>query len=147
MSLIKSFVAQRGVFEKAYANGDWQALVPFFHCDVVYEVMNMPFHCVIRGRNEFLTGLQRSVERFDKLCIRTVGIDSSIREEGNNVIVYSGMRFERGGAPPVSSRVWEIATYRGGRIERIVDLYDLGSADKFARWMDAWGEGLDPRYV
>jgi hypothetical protein len=57
------------------------------------------------------------------------------------------MKFERKGAPPVSSRVWEIATYRGDLIERMVDLYDAGSANEFARWMDAWGEGLDPRYV
>jgi ketosteroid isomerase-like protein len=147
MSLIARFMAQRDVFEQAYVNGDWQALAPFFREDVVYEVLNMPFHCVIRGRDAFLAGLQRSVERFDKRCIRTVGIDPSIREEGNNVITYSGMKFERKGAPPVSSRVWEIATYRGDLIERMVDLYDAGSANEFARWMDAWGEGLDPRYV
>ncbi|MEW6644391.1 MAG: nuclear transport factor 2 family protein [Pseudomonadota bacterium] len=147
MSLIERFVAQRGVFEQIYVNGDWQALAPFFESDVVYEVMNMPFHCVIRGRDAFFAGMQRSIEGFDKHCIRTMGIDSRIREEGNNVIVNGGMRFEREGAPPFSCRVWEIATYRGDRIERMVDLYEAGSADDFARWMDAWGEGLDPRYV
>jgi ketosteroid isomerase-like protein len=147
MSLIARFIAQHGVFEQAYVNGDWRALAPFFDDDVIYEVMNMPFHCVIRGRDAFLAGLRRSVERFDKHCIRTIGIDPSIREEGDNVIVYSGMRFERQGAPPVSSRLWEIATYRDGRIARMVDLYDAGAAEEFARWMDDWGEGLDPSYV
>lgn len=146
MSLIERFVAQRAVFEQVYVNGDWQALAPFFESDVVYEVMNMPFHCVIRGRDAFFAGMQRSIEGFDKHCIRTIGIDSSIREEGNKVIVHGGMRYEREGAPPLSSRVWEIATYRRGRIERMVDLYDAGAADEFTRWMDAWGEGLDPRY-
>lgn len=147
MSLRSMFIAQREVFERAYANGDWQALAPFFDEGVVYEVMNMPFHCVIAGRDRFLAGLERSVERFDKRCVRTVGIGSTLREEGNNVIVYSGMKFEREGAPAVSSRVWEIATYRDGRIVRLVDLYDAGSADDFAHWMDKWGEGLDPRYA
>jgi hypothetical protein len=63
MSLIARFVAQRDVFEQAYVNGDWQALAPFFREDVVYEVLNMPFHCVIRGRDAFLAGLPAALGR------------------------------------------------------------------------------------
>jgi hypothetical protein len=29
----------------------------------------------------------------------------------------------------------------------MVDLYDAGAAEEYARWMDDWGEGLDPSYV
>ena len=106
----------------------------------------MPFHCNIEGRIAVLAGFQRSVEHFDKLCIRTVGIGSFIREEGANVLINSGMKFEREGAPPMSVRLWEIATYRGGLIERIVDIYDPGANEEFERWMERWGRGLDPSY-
>jgi len=147
MTRIQQFVAQRGAFEAAYESGCWTALGAYFHDDITYEVLNMPFHCVIKGREQVLAGLKLSVERFDKLCIRTVGIGSSIREEGDNVLVHSGIRFERPGAPSTSATLWEIATYRGDRIERILDIYDPGCSAEFEQWMSAWGEGLDPRYL
>lgn len=147
MTLVQRYAAQRGAFEAAYHTGDWTPLGDFFHEDITYEVMNMPFHCVLRGRAAVLAGLERSVERFDKLCVRTVGIDSAIRQEGNNVLVHSGLRFERDGAPSTSARLWEIATYRDGRIERLVDLYDVAARADFERWMAAWGAGLDPSYA
>lgn len=144
---MQQFAAQRRAFEAAYEHGDWTPLNAFFHEDVTYEVMNMPFHCVIKGRSAMLAAIRRSVEGFDKLCHRTVGIDSVVREEGANVIVHGGLRFERPGAPPTSTRMWEIATYRAGLIQRLVDLYEPGACAEFERWMDAWGEGLDPSYV
>jgi ketosteroid isomerase-like protein len=147
MTRIQQFSAQRGAFETAYESGDWAALGAYFHEDITYEVLNMPFHCVIKGREQVLAGLRLSVERFDKLCIRTVGIDSSIREEGDNVLVHSGIRFERAGAPSTSATLWEIATYRGERIERILDIYDPGCGAEFEQWMSTWGQGLDPRYL
>lgn len=147
MTRIQQFVAQRSAFEAAYETGDWTPLGAYFHEDITYEVLNMPFHCVIKGREQVLAGLRLSVERFDKLCIRTVGIDSSVREEGENVLVHSGIRFERPGAPSTSATLWEIATYRGERIERILDIYDPGCGAEFEQWMTVWGQGLDPRYV
>ncbi|WP_309645476.1 nuclear transport factor 2 family protein [Phenylobacterium sp.] len=147
MSLMQQFVAQRRAFEAAYEDGDWRPLEAFFHPDVTYEVMNMPFHCVVQGRSAMLAAIRRSVEGFDHLCDRTVGIDVVVREEGANVITYGGMRFERPGAPPTTARLWEIATYRDGLIQRLVDLYDAGVCAEFERWMAAWGEGLDPSYV
>jgi len=147
MSLLKRFVAQRSVFETAYETGDWAPLGVFFHEDVSYEVMNMPFHCVVKGRDAVLAGFRRSVECFDKLCNRTVGIDSVVYEEGPNILVHSGISFSRDGSPVISSRLWEIATYRGDLIERLIDVYDPGARGEFEAWMTSWGEGLDPRYV
>lgn len=147
MSLLKQFIAQRSVFESAYESGDWAPLGAFFHDDVIYEVMNMPFHCVLKGRDAVLAGFRMSVERFDKLCERTVGIEPVVYEEGPNVLVHSGISFSRGGSPAVFSRLWEIATYRGDRIERLIDIYDPNAGAEFETWMKDWGEGLDPRYV
>ena len=147
MGLMEKFAAQRGAFENAYVHGDWTPLEAFFHEDVTYEVMNMPFHCVVQGRTAMLDGMRRSIAGFDKHCIRTLGINTVVREEGRNVLVWGGMRYERDGAPPLSSRLWEIATYRDGLIERLVDIYEDGAEAAYEEWMSCWGEGLDPRYV
>tara|TARA_R110002110_G_scaffold53165_6_gene153803 strand:- start:347 stop:790 length:444 start_codon:yes stop_codon:yes gene_type:complete len=147
MTIIQKFIEQRQVFEAAYENGDWEPLAPYFHEDVVYEVINMPFHCRVEGRSGMIEGLKRSIERFDKLCIRTVGIGAQIFEEGNNVFVHGGIRFQRADAPVLESQLWEIATYQDGRIVRLMDIYEAGDKERFEHWMSEWGEGLDPRYV
>ncbi|MDP3859804.1 MAG: nuclear transport factor 2 family protein [Stagnimonas sp.] len=147
MSLIRQFFEQRAAFEKTYDDGNWARLEPYFSESLVYEVMNMPFHCVIRGRPAVIAGLKRSIERFDKLCRRTVGIGAVIFQEGNNVLVHGGIRFQRGDSVPVESGLWEIATYRDGRIERLIDIYDPGDSAKYERWMAEWGDGLDASYT
>jgi ketosteroid isomerase-like protein len=147
MTLLSLFGAQRSAFETAYQSGDWRPLGEFFADDLTYEVMNMPFHCVLRGREAVLAGFERSVERFDKLCIRTVGINSTVREEGANVLISAGICFERDGAPALNSRLWEIASYVDGKIQRLIDIYDAPDHDRFVQWMAAWGAGLDPRYA
>jgi hypothetical protein len=147
MSLIPRFIEQRAAFEKTYDDGNWERLEPFFSEGLVYEVMNMPFYCVISGRAAVIAGLRRSIERFDKLCRRTVGIGATIFQEGNNVLVHSGIRFQRGDSPPVETGLWEIASYRDGRIGRLIDIYDPGESAKFKRWMTEWGEGLDASYI
>ena len=147
MSLIKLFAGQRAAFETAYVNGDWAPLGKRFDENATYEAINGPFHCVLKGRAQVLAGFERSVERFDKLCKRTLGIDTWIQEEGANVIVFSGMRFERDGAPPIYAKLCEIATYRDGLIERMIDIYDPESRAAFEAWMAKWGQGLDPRYT
>lgn len=146
MSLIRLFGAQRAAFEQAYADGDWGRLEPFFHKDAVYEVANAPFHCVIAGRAAILAGFQRSIERFDKHCERHVGIGSVVFEEGDNVLVHSGLQFRRGDSPALESKLWEIATYRDGLITRMMDIYDPGDGARFSAWMAQWGDGLDARY-
>lgn len=147
MSHTEKFIEQRRIFELAYEGGSWQPLAPFFHTDVVYEVLNMPFHCRIEGREAVFSGLKRSIERFDKLCIRTVGLGVRLYEEGDNIFTNSGIRFERSGAPVLETRLWEIATYRDGLITRLMDIYDAGEKEKFEAWMAEWGDGLDPNYV
>ena len=147
MSLIRQFIEQRAAFEKTYEDGNWVRLEPYFSEGLIYEVMNMPFHCVIRGRPAVIAGLRRSIERFDRLCRRTVGLGAMIFQEGNNVLVHSGIRFRRGDSPPIETSLGELATYRDGRIERLIDIYDPGEGAKFERWMAEWGNGLDASYT
>tara|TARA_R110002051_G_scaffold3258_1_gene17643 strand:- start:1623 stop:2066 length:444 start_codon:yes stop_codon:yes gene_type:complete len=146
MTLTAKFLAQRIAFEQAYEDGRWERLKPYFTDDMTYEVMNVPFHCVIEGVDAFAAGLKWSTDRFDKLCVREVGFDRRLAEEGNNVVSHSGIRFTYNGSPPIATRLWEIATFRDGLIDRIIDIYDPGDAERFNDWMAQWGEGLDPRY-
>jgi hypothetical protein len=146
MQLIEKFVEQRRAFEKAYEDGQWERLRPFFAEDVTYEVMNMPFHCVLKGVDTLIAGLKWSTDRFDQLGDREVGFDQKISEEGNNVLTHAGIRFSINGSPEIVMKIWEIATYRDGVIERLIDIYDPGDSERFCDWMSEWGEGLDPRY-
>jgi len=147
MSLIEKFVEQRGVFEKAYEKGGWDNLRPYFTPDITYEVMNMSFHCQLKGIDEFIHGLKWSTDRFDKLCKRTVGLNAFVAEEDNRVLVHAGIRFSRDKAPVFETGLWEIATYRDGMIERMIDIYDPREAARFDDWMEKWGVDLDPRYL
>lgn len=147
MSLIPLFMAQRRAFEHAYESDDWTSLAPFLAEEIVYEVHNAPFNCRVSGRDAVIAGFRRSLDGFDRKFTRTVGIGTQIREEGCNVLVHSGIRFERPGIPAIETRLWEIATYRDDRITRILDIYDPGADAIFAQWMAEWGEGLDPSYA
>lgn len=147
MTLLSKFAAQHIAFENAYKTGDWDGLRPFFTPDCTYEVMNISFHCVVEGLDAVLHGFDLATKRFDKKCDRTIGIDASIHEEGNRVMIHSGLRFVHNESPPIESRFWEIATYRDGRIHRLLDIYDPGNGERFDRWMATWGKGLDPRYI
>ncbi|MEX1152788.1 nuclear transport factor 2 family protein [Parvibaculum sp.] len=147
MAIVQKFIEQRQIFEAAYEDDNWAPLAPYFHEEVVYEVINMPFHCRIEGRTVMIEGLKRSIERFDKLCVRAVGLGAKLYEEGNNVFVHGGIRFQRADAPVLESSLWEIATYRDGLIVRLMDIYDAGDKERFERWMTEWGDGPDPSYI
>ena len=41
----------------------------------------------------------------------------------------------------------EVATYRDGRIERLIDIYDRGESIRYERWTAEWGAGLDASYI
>ncbi|MBI3676472.1 MAG: nuclear transport factor 2 family protein [Proteobacteria bacterium] len=147
MSLLEKFVSQRAAFEAALRDDDWSRVEPYLHADVRYEVLNMPFHCSLRGRDSVISGLRRSINRFDRLCERSIGGSPILLEEGDSVLVHGSIRFRRGESPVLESRLWEIATYKGDAIERLIDLYDVGEAQKFTRWMAEWGAGLDASYT
>lgn len=147
MTYTHKFIAQRVAFEAAYRSGDWESLRPHFTEDVVYEVMNIQFHCKIQGFDRFITGMDRATSRFDKLCKRQISRDAYIREENSTVLAHTSIRFSRGASPVLETSLWEISTYRDGRIDRMIDLYNPEDAEKFEQWMLNWGDGLDARYV
>lgn len=147
MTLTEAFVSQRLAFEAAYKTDDWSDLDRFFQEDVVYEVLNSPYHSVVEGRANVLTALRRSVQGFDRKCKRSFGSDQKFYEEGSNFIVHGTIEYQRGDSPPLQLSLWEIATYRDGRIARLMDIYDPGSKEEVEEWMAKWGHGLDPAYV
>jgi ketosteroid isomerase-like protein len=147
MRLAEAFSSQRAAFETAYETDRWDGLDPFFHDDVVYEVMNVPYHCVVEGRANMVAAFRRSVERFDRKCARSFGPGRRFYEEGSNFLVHGSIEYRRGEGPAIRLGLWEIATFRDGRIARLTDLYDPGSRERVEEWMAKWGAGLDPAYV
>lgn len=147
MSILEKFMEQRTVFEAAYDDGSWSELKPYFSSDTRYEIINMPFHCDLRGRDKVIAGLKWSTDRFDKLCTREIGTGGRfVALEGNKVLVHTGIRFTRAESPAIETRLWEIATFNGGLIEHLVDIYDAGASEVFKSWMAEYGDGLDPSY-
>ncbi len=147
MVLLELFKQQRMTFERAIEDETWDALTPFLHPQIRYQVMNMPFHCLLDGRDQVIAGMRRSLDGFDRHCEREVGFDTWATEEGDHVISHGKIRFRRGPSPVLESSLWEVATYRDGQIVHLVDLYDVGEAKKFTAWMQQWGAGLDASYA
>lgn len=147
MDLISRFIEQRSAFEQSYKDDDWSRLVAFYDEDAVYEVMAMPFHCVVKGRTSILNGFQKAVTNFDRHCERTVWDNPKVSVEGTNVVVVSGITMTHGDSPPIHTALTEITTYQDDRIVRMIDLYAPDESAKYEAWMQNWGAGLDPSYV
>jgi hypothetical protein len=147
MELAELYRAQRVAFEQTYEDDDWSRMEPYFHDDVVYEVMNVPFNCVVAGRDNVFAAIRRSVTNFDKQCVRELGLNRRAYVEGSNFLVHSSLSYRRADSPPIELFLWEIATFREGKIARLIDLYDAGSRELLAEWNAKWGEGLDASYV
>jgi len=147
MDLISHFIKQRSAFEKSLKDDDWTRLHPYFAEDAIYEVIAMPFHCVLNGRSRILDGFQKSVAGFDRHCNRSVWDNPKVKVEGNTVIVASGISMQYGNSPVIDTALTEITTFEDGRVVRMIDLYAPDESDKYEVWMQKWGGGLDPSYV
>lgn len=147
MNITQRFMHYAMAFEQTYSDDSWQRLVPFFHSDASYQILNAPFHCELKGRDAIFVGIKKSLDNFDRKCIRKLSGQSNIREEGNNVIVHGSISYQRDSDPASHSSLSETITYQDGKIIRLQDIYDMGEAEKFEAWMQTYGEGLDASYI
>jgi hypothetical protein len=147
MELVERFLAWAAAFEETYRDDDWSRLEPFLAPDVVYEVVGTPFACVIRGRAEVLAAMRRSLNGFDRHCVRRIAPASMPRQEGDAVVVRGTVGYTRGDSPELVVSVTERATYAADRIVRLVDAYDADTVARGTAWLAEWGAGLDWSYV
>ena len=147
MNLVTLFLNWAAAFEETYRDDDWSRLEEFLAPDVVHEVQGAPFACVVRGRASVLAAIRRSVNGFDRRCVRTLTPAALPAQEGDAVIVQGTIAYTHGDSPPLVGTVRETATYADGRIVRLVDEYDPASAARARAWLAEWGAGLDWSYV
>lgn len=145
MNVSEVFIGYATAFEETYRDDDWQRLSPYFHEDATYEVCNMPFHCALRGREAIFRGIKRSLDGFDRKCQRTLPGPSVFKEEGDKVLVFGGVVYEREGSQ-TSATLWEIATIKDDQICSIVDIYSPGDAENYEKWISQWDDGLSAAY-
>lgn len=143
----QAFIEYATAFEFTYADDDWSRLEPFFHEDAVYEVRNMPFHCVLHGRQEIFLGIKRALDSFDRRGQRKIGQDAELIVENDRVTIAGFASYQFADTDEITSRLWELVNFRDGRITRIVDLYYLGEAQQLAAWKARNNIGFDMRYV
>jgi len=143
----QAFIEYATAFELTYVDDNWSRLAPFFHEDAVYEVRNMPFHCTLQGRDSIFAGMRRALDSFDRRGQRHIGQDADLIVEADRVTVagYASYRFDH--ADDITTRLWELISYRENRIARIVDLYHLGEAAQLATWQARNNIGFAMRYV
>ena len=147
MDLVSLFLDWAMAFEATYRDDDWRRLERFLAPDVVYEVVGAPFACVVRGRDAVLAAIRRSVDGFDRQCVRAITPGSMPTQAGDAVTVEGTVSYTRGPSPRLVVAVRETATYADGRIVRIVDVYDPETVARSEAWVAQWGAGLDWSYV
>lgn len=148
MDLIRAFAEFAADFEKTYADDDWSRLERYFHDDAVYRVENSPFACELRGRQEVLAGLKRSLDGFDRRCdARALGAIAPPRLEGETITVDWAGSYRLSGIEPLEISGKEIVRYRGDRIASLVDRYKDDDARRFADWIARCGRPLDASYA
>jgi len=134
-------------FEETYVDDDWSRLEPFFADDAVYEVRGAGLGCEIRGKPAILRGLKKSIDGFDRHCIRHVELTGKPEIEGDTVKAPWRATYDLGGAPQLVFDGTSIVTVRDGRIVHLVDAYTPSEAAKATAWVRDHAPELDMSYV
>lgn len=136
-------------FDRCLGDDDWSRLAAHFSADAVYEVIGLPYACVVRGRDAIVAALRRSVHGFDRrLDGRHLAIAGTPQPDGDRLVVGLRGRYEKAGAPPLEFGLREeVCVADDGRIARLADIYEDAAAAGALTWLAAHGAGLDPRYA
>jgi len=145
MTNLNRFLAYAAAFENTYADDDWSRLEPFFADDAVYTVTGLPSSCEIRGRDNILRGIRRSVDGFDRrMDSRAIVASGMPVDPGHTVTLTGFVRYRRGASPPVELQATIVAELAG---ERIVRMHDHFTLDPTAiAWLQQ-NRDLDGAYV
>jgi hypothetical protein len=143
------FAAYAAAFEETYVDDDWKRLEPFFDEAATYSVVNLgPVTCCLRGRDELLSGIRKSVNGFDRrFAVRKPEILGTPREDGTNVRVEWRVTYSSPNVPDLPISAFSLARIVDGRIAELADVYDAGVVEAYASWQDRAGMAVDASYV
>lgn len=147
MNTLISFSNYFQAFEEAVATDQWQAVEQCLADDVRYTVVNVPFACDIRGRENVVAGMQRSIRNFDaQMDERMLDVVSVCRLDHNQIRVELISGYTRGEETiriPVSMHIKSDQ----GRLTDVQDVYDPNWTLGAVGWLAKYASDLDPSYV
>ena len=146
MSNLSRFMAYAAAFEQTYADDDWTRLEPFFADDAVYTVSGLPLACELRGRDNILRGMKKSLDGFDRrMDLRQLAPTAPPSASGDTVTLHGLVRYRRGDSPAVELRATLEAELHDGRITRMHDHFTLDPAGE--AWLASYAADLDGSYI
>ena len=125
------YEAYAAAFEETFADGDWTRLESYFTKDAKYRVIGAGPDVI--GRDAVLASLKESVDHIDRrMDAREVTVRET-RVEDAQLVARAYVALKKAGAPDLTFFVNETATFRGDRIELLVD--EIDPSDALETWM------------
>ena len=144
---LERFIGYMQAFELAWLADDWSVLADFFAPDAVYEPIDAgAFGGGGTGRDAAIAALRASTSGIDRrfdVRIPEVLEGPLTRPDGTIFMRYA-LTLRRAGVPDFVSYGDHATTYANGRIVRIVDTPDAGTAARLARYLEEHGAKLRP---
>ncbi|HSS00696.1 MAG TPA: nuclear transport factor 2 family protein [Kofleriaceae bacterium] len=146
MTNIERFLAYAAAFEQTYADDDWRRLEQYFTEDATYRVSGLPTAYELKGRDNILRGIRKSVDGFDrKMTVRTIVPTAPPTENDGKVTFRGFVRYQREGSPPVELHATLVAELDGDRICSMHDTFNIDAAGQ--QWLERYARDLDGSYV
>ena len=137
MSNLTRFIEYAAAFEDTFGDDNWERLEKYFDADAVY-LPGDGTEAV--GRENVLQALRKSVDSLDRRFeSRSLGESQVPTEDGNIVTLIWKLVLSKQGAPDLTLSGTEYATYSGGEIQRLEDVFDEGVVEGMMEWMSTHG--------
>ncbi|MEM8767120.1 MAG: hypothetical protein AAGE43_06735 [Pseudomonadota bacterium] len=135
-------------FERAVAEGCWQAVEELLADNLSYTVEGVPFACEIAGKAAVMAAFRKSTDAFDAtMDFRMLEIQSITRlgDDHLRVELLSGYGREAIGAMTAPVTI-EVRT-DGDRVASLRDIYDPKLTMPALGWLTTQFGDADPSYV
>jgi hypothetical protein len=140
MNNLERFQAYADAFEETYADDDWQRLEEYFTADAVYAPGD---GTEAVGRDQVLARLRDGVNGLDRRFNSRTLNATPPSSKGDTVSLSWQLTLSKTGAPDLTAKGVEHATYVDGAISRLEDVFDEGVVEGLGQWMAAHGKSLD----
>ena len=148
MSILQSFLAYAGDFEKTLTDDDWTRLRQYFADDAVYEVKAKSFGCRLQGPDAIFKGMKKSLDGFDrKFEGRNIKVSSGPEVDASEIRMSWEVTFAKAGWTPYVLRGRSVVRYGDGKIVYLGDAYEPSMEEAALAWQRDNGVELDPSYT
>jgi uncharacterized protein YbjT (DUF2867 family) len=124
-------------FEATYRDDDWDRIAPYFAPDMIY---NNTEGKRLEGRAAAVDYLRNDLEAMDRrFDSRAFDSEPEISGHGDQVTMRFTVRYRKAGAPDLVISGKEVATFSGGQIQQMEDVFDAATTANFESWMSEHG--------